>query len=120
MPERGDIDMKALTPRPVTLAVLQSGIALVQPAYRGVILFLTWLALLICFVDRLAWGNVALDVGRALNMQMNGARRVRDGVLCRLRAFECGPERYQGRSSCLVTANAVNLCSVFIVRVRRL
>jgi sugar phosphate permease len=31
---------------------------------------LTWLALLICFVDRLAWGNVSLDVGRALNLQM--------------------------------------------------
>jgi sugar phosphate permease len=35
-----------------------------------VILALTWLALLICFVDRLAWGNVALDAGRSLGMEL--------------------------------------------------
>jgi sugar phosphate permease len=38
--------------------------------YRWVILFLTWFALLISFVDRLAWGNVALEVGRSLNMPL--------------------------------------------------
>jgi sugar phosphate permease len=38
--------------------------------YRWVILFLTWFALLISFVDRLAWSNVALEVGRTLNMPM--------------------------------------------------
>ena len=41
-----------------------------RPSYRWIILVLTWLGLLVCFVDRLAWGNVALDVGRALNIQL--------------------------------------------------
>ena len=58
--------MKVLAP--VAPAHQNDGIA--RPSYRWIILSLTWLALLICFVDRLAWGNVALDAGRALQMQM--------------------------------------------------
>lgn len=41
-----------------------------QPFYRWLILAFTWLALLICFVDRLTWGNVALDAGQTLGMRM--------------------------------------------------
>jgi MFS transporter, ACS family, glucarate transporter len=62
--------MKALKSTPVAVAVHQGVIARVGPFYRWVILLLTWLALLVCFVDRLAWSNVALDVGLTLNIQM--------------------------------------------------
>ena len=40
------------------------------PRYRWIILALTWLALLLCFVDRLCWSNVALDAGRSLRLEM--------------------------------------------------
>jgi len=37
-------------------------------SYRWLILGLTWLALLVCFIDRLAWGSVALDASRTLGL----------------------------------------------------
>lgn len=37
---------------------------------RWIVLGLTWATLLVCFVDRLAWGNVALDVGRDLHLPL--------------------------------------------------
>lgn len=36
--------------------------------YRWVILFVVWISFLISFVDRLAWGNVAISVGQSLGM----------------------------------------------------
>lgn len=36
--------------------------------YRWVILFVAWISFLISFVDRLAWGNVAISVGKTLGM----------------------------------------------------
>jgi sugar phosphate permease len=39
-----------------------------QPAYRWVVLAVAWFALLMSFVDRLAWGNVAVVVGRSLSL----------------------------------------------------
>jgi sugar phosphate permease len=53
-----------------TLAPQGSGFAQARSSYRWIILALTWFALLICFVDRLAWANVALDATRALGMRM--------------------------------------------------
>jgi sugar phosphate permease len=41
-----------------------------RPRYRWMILFISWFALLICFVDRLAWGNLSLDVGRVLDIPL--------------------------------------------------
>ncbi len=41
-----------------------------QSGYRWVILGLAWLALLMSFVDRLAWANVAVQVGGSLGMQV--------------------------------------------------
>lgn len=49
----------------------QDAVALgVALSFRWVILGLTWATLLICFVDRLAWGNLALDVGRDLDLPL--------------------------------------------------
>src|SRR5262245_22116334 len=45
----------------------------VMTSNRWFILASTWLALLICFVDRLAWGNLALDASRALGVGVTGA-----------------------------------------------
>ncbi|MGI4813225.1 MAG: MFS transporter [Janthinobacterium lividum] len=43
----------------------------VQPSiYRYVILLFAWGALLLSFVDRLAWGNLAVSVGASLGMQV--------------------------------------------------
>ena len=53
-----------------TLTPQGSGSAQARSSYRWVVLALTWFALLICFVDRLAWGNIALDASRALGMRM--------------------------------------------------
>ena len=39
-------------------------------ADRWIVLAFTWLALLISFVDRLAWSNLALDASRALGVGM--------------------------------------------------
>jgi sugar phosphate permease len=36
--------------------------------YRWVILLIAWISFLISFVDRLAWGNVAISVGQSLHM----------------------------------------------------
>lgn len=38
------------------------------PAYRWVVLVVAWFALLMSFVDRLAWANVAVVVGRSLSL----------------------------------------------------
>ena len=39
-------------------------------AYRWVILLVTWAAFLLSFIDRLAWGNVAVSVGASLGMSI--------------------------------------------------
>ena len=39
-------------------------------SYRWIILFFTWIAFLIGFIDRLAWANVAVSVGESLGMQV--------------------------------------------------
>jgi sugar phosphate permease len=39
-----------------------------REGYRWVILLIAWLSFLISFVDRLAWGNVAISVGQSLGM----------------------------------------------------
>jgi sugar phosphate permease len=64
--------MKVAAPTRAAPAVQRYGLGQVRPSYRWIILVLAWLALLICFVDRLAWGNVALDAGKTLNMRMTG------------------------------------------------
>jgi sugar phosphate permease len=38
--------------------------------YRWAILFAAWASFLISFIDRLAWGNVAMPVGQALGVQV--------------------------------------------------
>ena len=53
-----------------TLASRGGALAQVDSSYRWTILALAWFALLICFMDRLAWGNVALEAGHALGMRM--------------------------------------------------
>ena len=37
-------------------------------SYRWVILFIAWISFLVSFVDRLAWGNVAISVGQSLGI----------------------------------------------------
>jgi sugar phosphate permease len=37
-------------------------------SYRWIILLIAWISFLISFVDRLAWGNVAISVGQSLGM----------------------------------------------------
>jgi len=49
-------------------------------SYRWVVLSLVWFALLICFVDRLAWGNVALDASRMLGMRVTAVGAFVDAI----------------------------------------
>ena len=37
-------------------------------SYRWGILFIAWISFLVSFIDRLAWGNVAISVGQSLGM----------------------------------------------------
>lgn len=48
--------------------VARPGEIIAADGYRWVILLVAWVSLLISFVDRLAWGNVAISVGQSLGM----------------------------------------------------
>lgn len=61
--------MRVSSPGPISAAG-ERGSGDVRSSYRWVILALAWFALLIGFIDRLAWGNVALDVGHALSIPL--------------------------------------------------
>jgi sugar phosphate permease len=51
-----------------SLEAAESNVFTASVSYRWVILFIAWISFLISFVDRLAWGNVAISVGQSLGM----------------------------------------------------
>jgi sugar phosphate permease len=54
--------------RKIGVEVTDSNAVAELVGYRWVILFIAWTSFLISFVDRLAWSNVAIEVGRSLGM----------------------------------------------------
>jgi sugar phosphate permease len=55
----------------MTDSILQGAVAApAKPAARWGVLFVAWFSFLLTFVDRLAWGNVAIEVGHGLSLPL--------------------------------------------------
>src|SRR5258707_15172138 len=62
--------IRAETKGETSMSNIQAGQDESGSAYRWVILLVTWAAFLLSFIDRLAWGNVAVSVGASLGMSI--------------------------------------------------
>ena len=60
------VSEKVALPAPIKTATSDALVG--RESYRWIILLIVWLSFLISFVDRLAWGNVAISVGQSLGM----------------------------------------------------
>lgn len=53
---------------PASAAPSSAPDAAVAPAFRWIVLFVSWLAVTLTFTDRLAWASVAVDAGQSLGI----------------------------------------------------
>jgi len=51
-----------------SISAMQSSNAHVAPAFRWAVLLISWLAVTLTFIDRLAWSSVAIEAGGSLGI----------------------------------------------------